>query len=418
MSYRFVLPNGIRVVGEQIPLMRSVSIGVWVGIGSRHETRELNGISHFLEHMLFKGTEKYSARELAQVFDGLGGQVNAFTSKEYTCFYARVLDEHFQIAIDTLAEMLFHSTFQETEVEKEKKVVIEEIRMYDDTPDELVMDLLSQQVYGDHPLGYTILGQEENLARFTQRHLFDYMERAYVPSEIVVAVAGNIAQEIAVSAIAKLFGSAVSSPTQSTKLLDSPAFRQVQIVRQKDIEQVHLGLGVPGLKAGDKALYALILLNNALGNTSSSRLFQEIREERGMAYSVFSFHSAYQDCGMFGVYAGTSVEHVKDVLHLIRDICSDVAVHGLTDEDIIKGKEQVKGSMMLSLESTSSRMSRLGKNELLLGREISLDETIEELNAVTVDDVRSVARHILSQKFAVAAVGPITEDRLAQWLNL
>jgi predicted Zn-dependent peptidase len=417
VSYRHVLSNGIRVVGEFIPTMRSVSIGIWIGTGSRFESGEMNGISHFLEHMLFKGTDKYSARELAEVFDSLGGQVNAFTSKEYTCFYARVLDEHFHTTINALANMLFHSTFREDEVEKEKKVVIEEIRMYEDTPDELVMDILSAKTYGNHPLGYTILGEEENLQRFTQRDLFDYIASHYTSNRIVVSVAGNIAESVAVDEVKRLFGHAMETADEHVPAPVRPGFSQTVVTRQKDIEQVHLGLCVPGLQAGDKRLYPLILLNNTLGNTSSSRLFQEIREERGMAYSVFSFHSSYQDCGMYGIYAGTSPEHVQDVLALIHEICGEVAEKGLTEEEILKGKEQVKGSMMLSLESTSSRMSRLGKNELLLGREVSLDETIEELNAVTSDDIRRIANEILSRKFSVAAVGPISEEDLLKWTN-
>jgi predicted Zn-dependent peptidase len=417
VSYRHVLSNGIRVVGEYIPTMRSVSIGIWIGTGSRFESKNINGISHFLEHMLFKGTDKYSARELAEVFDGLGGQVNAFTSKEYTCFYARVLDEHFHTAINTLSNMMFHSTFREDEVEKEKKVVIEEIRMYEDTPDELVMDVLSAEAYGNHPLGYTILGEEANLQRFSRQDLFDYIGTHYTPERIVVSIAGNIAESEALAEVKKLFEHAKATSERTLPTPKSPDFRQSVVVRQKDIEQVHLGLCVPGLKAGDKRLYPLILLNNALGNTSSSRLFQEIREERGMAYSVFSFHSSYQDCGMYGIYAGTSPEHVQDVLKLVHEICSSVAESGLTEEEILKGKEQVKGSMMLSLESTSSRMSRLGKNELLLNREVSLDETIQELNAVTFEDIRSIAKQILSQKFSVAAVGPISQDDLLKWTN-
>lgn len=415
MTYRLRLANGIRVVGEQIPMLRSVSIGVWVGTGSRHETVQNNGISHFLEHMFFKGTEQYSARELAEVFDSLGGQVNAFTSKEYTCFYAKVLDEHFDIALETLADMLFHSQFAEEEIEKEKKVVIEEIRMYEDTPDELVMDVLAQAVYKRHPLGQTILGLEENLRRFTRDDVLDYISNRYRPEDIVVSIAGNISQAVAMAALEKLFGQqgffAPRSP-QSVPAMSQPEFQKTLELRSKDIEQVHLCLAAPGYRAGDDRLYALILLNNALGSAPSSRLFQEIREERGMAYSVYSFHSAYQDCGMFGIYAGTSPEYTKDVLDLTYQICNEVAEHGLSDEELRKGKEQVKGSMMLSLESTSSRMSRLGKNELLLGRDVSIDETLHGIMSVQAADVKRIARELLGQRFALAAVGPVENLKL------
>ncbi|MCL6516215.1 pitrilysin family protein [Alicyclobacillus sp.] len=408
MAYRTRLENGIRIVGEEIPTMRSVSIGLWIGTGSRYENPSNNGISHFLEHLLFKGTKRYTARELAEVFDGIGGQVNAFTSKEYTCFYAKVLDEHYETAVDTLADMLLNSQFAPDEMEKEKKVVIEEIRMYEDTPDELVMDLLASGVYGSHPLGYTILGTEQNLLSFSRADIQQYVGRHYTPDNIVIAVAGNVPQTRAVEAVERFFGEGFSPLAREDGAgLLPPGFARDVHVRAKDTEQVHVCLAVPGLPIGDPRLYALVLLNNALGNSPSSRLFQEIREERGLAYSVFSFHSAYRDCGMFGVYAGTSPETVGEVLALVRDICGDLAKTGLTEEELRKGKEQVKGSMMLSLESTSSRMSRLGKNELLLGREITLDETLEGIRRVTVEDVRQVAQEILQQKFAIAAVGPV-----------
>lgn len=416
MTYRVQLENGMKVVGEEISSMRSVSIGIWIRTGSRYENSTNNGISHFLEHMLFKGTDRYSARALAQLFDGIGGQVNAFTSKEYTCYYAKVLDEHFHTAVDTLADMLFHSRFVPEEIEKEKKVVIEEIRMYEDTPDELVMDVLADSVYGGHPLGFTILGLEENLRAFTRADVQGYVDDRYKPSNIVISVAGNVSQEVAMAEIRRLFegqgtGQSVAEPT-----LLAPGFSTQLSVRKKDTEQVHICLATPGLPAGDKRLYALILLNNALGNSPSSRLFQEIREERGLAYSVFSFHSSYQECGMFGIYTGTSPEHVDDVLSLIQEICVDVAHAGLTSEELRQGKEQVKGSMMLSLESTSSRMSRLGKNELILGREVTLDETIQGINGVTEADIREVAVDILLQKFAIAAVGPVEDFNFSKYL--
>lgn len=417
MAYRRQLSNGIRVVGEEIPSMRSVSIGVWIATGSRHEVQSNNGISHFLEHMLFKGTERFTAKDLARRFDSIGGQVNAFTSKEYTCYYAKVLDEHFHTAVDTLADMLYHSRFHPEEIEKEKKVVIEEIRMYEDTPDELVMDLISENVYGDHPLGYTILGLEENLKMFNRHDVDAYVKSRYTPDHIVIAVAGNVTEDEVLRELAA-FGqvrgdSEIANPEPN---LSVPAFRWKSSVRRKDTEQVHVCLAAPGLPAGDDGLYAMILLNNALGNSPSSRLFQEIREDRGLAYSVFSFHSAYRDCGMFGVYAGTSPEHVADVLALTMEICADVADQGLAEDELKQGKEQVKGSMMLSLESTSSRMSRLGKNELLLNRVVSLDETLARIDAVTMQDVQRIARDIVGQRFALAAVGPVEDQVVAPWM--
>lgn len=416
MTYKVRLENGIRVVGEEIPSLRSVSIGIWIGTGSRYETPHNNGISHFLEHMFFKGTKRYSAREIAEVFDGIGGQVNAFTAKEYTCFYAKVLDEHFDVAVETLADMLQNSTFHPDEMEKEKRVVIEEIRMYEDTPDELVMDVLAEGVYGSHPLGYTILGLEDNLRSFSKDDVLEYVHNHYQPDYIVVSIAGNVKQALALATIERLFGGLGAKSNRSIEIV-RPGFQNRLCVRRKDIEQVHLCLASDGLEAGSGDLYALVLLNNALGNSSSSRLFQQIREDRGMAYSVFSFHSAYLDSGMFGIYAGTSPEHVRDVVQLIYDICDDTAEKGLTESELKKGKEQVKGSMMLSLESTSSRMSRLGKNELVLGRDVSLDETIAGINAVTSEDIKRVAERILNQPFAIAAVGPVEETDFTSFMK-
>ncbi|WP_083520801.1 M16 family metallopeptidase [Alicyclobacillus kakegawensis] len=417
MTYRVVLDNGVRVVGEEIPSMRSVSMGIWIGTGSRFETKNNNGISHFLEHMLFKGTHRLSARELAMLFDEIGGHVNAFTSKEYTCFYAKVLDEHFDTAIETLADMFFDSQFYPEEMEKEKKVILEEIRMYEDTPDELVMDVIAEGAYRDHPLGYTILGLEDNLLAFTRADLLEYVASHYRPERVVVAIAGNIPEDRAVDTVRRLFGRAFAASAQRTAEVSPPSFDARVTVREKDIEQVHICLAAPGLAAGDERLYPLILLNNALGSAPSSKLFQEIREERGLAYSVFSFHSAYQDCGMFGVYTGTSPEHVDTVLERIYAICEDLAKKGLTDNELQKCKQQVKSSIMLSLESTSSRMSRLGKNELVLGREVPLDETLARINGVTVADVKAMAAWLLQQDFALAAVGPVTDSRFARWVR-
>ncbi len=416
MAYRVELNNGIRVVGEEISSLRSVSIGLWIGTGSRYEGPHNNGISHFLEHMLFKGTDRYSARELASIFDEIGGQVNAFTAKEYTCYYAKVLDEHFETAVDTLADMFFHSKFDSDEIEKEKKVVIEEIRMYEDEPDELVMDILQRGIYADHPLGYTILGLEKNLEAFSQNDIRQYVNQRYRPKNVVISVAGNVTQAQVTEAMKRLFERDFDAPERPSVDLTKPGFERTLSVREKDTEQVHLCLATEGLKAGDDRLYGLILLNNALGSSSSSRLFQEIREERGLAYSVFSFHSAYQDCGLFGIYAGTSPKYMDEVLHLIYAECEKMAENGLAADELAKGKEQVKGSMMLALESSSSRMSRLGKNELLLGREVTLDETLKGINAVTEAEVRALARDLLAKPFALAAVGPVGTYDFGSWL--
>jgi predicted Zn-dependent peptidase len=406
LIYREQLPNGLRVIVEEIPSMRSVSLGVWVGTGSRFESKENNGISHFIEHMFFKGTKTKSARQLAEVFDSIGGQVNAMTSKEYTCYYARVLDEHFEVAMATLADMFFNSLFAPEEMEKEKKVVIEEIGMYEDTPDELVHDLLSATVFPDHPLGYTILGPEENVRTFTNDDISEYMARHYTPDNTVIAIAGNVKIAQVLREVNALFGH-FQGKRQIVTQAALPTFHNGQLLRQKTTEQVHICLATEGYALDHPDSYALILLNNVLGSSSSSRLFQEIREERGMAYSVYSFHSGYKDIGMFGIYVGTAPEQSDEVIDLTTKILSDIRQNGIHADELTKAKDQVKGSLMLSLESTSSRMSRIGKNELLLNRQISLDETLEKINQVTLDQVKSVADNLFNRPVAITAVGPI-----------
>ncbi|HEU4963884.1 MAG TPA: pitrilysin family protein [Bacilli bacterium] len=408
MIYREELPNGVRVVIEEIPSVRSVSLGIWVGTGSRDETPENNGITHFIEHMMFKGTQTRTAKQIAEMFDGIGGQVNAFTSKEYTCYYAKVLDEHFSLALETLSDMLLNSKFDEEEIAKERKVVIEEIKMYEDAPDEHVHDLIAEVAYPTHPLGYNILGTETNLNAFTQQDLFRYMEQNYTADNIVIAIAGNVKRDRILEQVKALFGS-----IKSSKLVrhDSQAeFHAGRIIRNKGTEQSHIVLSAEGFAYSDPHVYPVILFNNVLGGSSSSRLFQEIREDRGLAYSIYSFHSSYKDTGMFGVYVGTTPDNSQTVLDLVEKVLLDIAETGLTEAELIKAKEQVKGSLMLSLESTSSRMSRLGKNELL-GRHMSLDDLVEKIKQVSLQDVKNAAQHMLNNSYALAAVTPLQDLR-------
>ncbi|MGB8954710.1 MAG: pitrilysin family protein [Tumebacillaceae bacterium] len=409
MIYREVLPNGIRVVVEEIPTVRSVSLGIWVGTGSRDETPRNNGVTHFIEHMMFKGTDHLNAREIAELFDGIGGQVNAFTSKEYTCYYAKVLDEHFGLALETLSDMLLNSKFAEDELVKERRVIVEEIKMYEDAPDELVHDLIAEVVYPSHPLGYNILGTEESLNALTQRDLFTYMEKNYTTDNLVLSIAGNVKRDAVLEQVKALFGGLKKSSLE--RPANHASFSPGKMIRHKSTEQTHIVLSAPGYAYDDKMIYPTILLNNVLGGTSSSRLFQEVREERGMAYSVYSYHTAYKELGTFGLYVGTGPERAQDVLDLCGKIFSDVVQNGITEKELNKAKEQVKGSLMLSMESTSSRMSRLGKNELL-GRHITLDELLDRIKAVTLDDVHAAAKHMLGDSnFAIAAVGPLDDLR-------
>jgi predicted Zn-dependent peptidase len=401
---RFTCENGLRIVTEKIPSVRSVALGIWVGTGSKYESSANNGISHFLEHMFFKGTTSRSAKQIAETFDEIGGNVNAFTSKEYTCYYARVLDQHAPIALDVLSDMFFHSVFDEEELEKEKNVVIEEISMYEDTPDDLVHDLIARACYADHPLGYSILGTEEVLRSLKREDLLTYIDRRYLPANTVITVAGNFHDSL-IEEIKRRF----SSFHRQADPLDVavPAFLGNTLVQQKATEQAHLCISLPGFEVGHDEIYSLILLNNVLGGSMSSRLFQEIREERGLAYSVYSYHSSYKEAGTFTIYTGTAPEHVGQVFDIVTHVLHDVAEQGITDKELNKGKEQLKGSLMLSLESTNSRMSRLGKNELLLGRHFSLDEIIAKIDRVSHDSIRSVARQLFRSKLALAMVSPL-----------
>ncbi|HJV46691.1 MAG TPA: pitrilysin family protein [Bacillota bacterium] len=407
MIEKYTLDNGVRVIIEKIPTVRSVALGIWVGTGSRYEEPTNNGISHFIEHMLFKGTKVRSAKEIAEAFDQIGGHVNAFTSKEYTCFYARILDEHAPIALDILADMFFNSVFDEEELKKERKVVIEEIKMYDDTPDDLVHDLISRASFQNHPLGYSILGTEEVLNQLNRDHILHYMEERYQPQNVVLTVAGNVTDGILDSI--KQYFSTFTRRGKTKSELKPPVFCAGELLRKKETEQAHLCLAFPGLEIGNADVYSLILMNNILGGSMSSRLFQEVREERGLAYSVFSYHSSYKDSGLFTVYAGTAPNQLDEVYKVIMDTLSKLKSHGITPEELTKGKEQLKGSLMLSLESTNSRMSRLGKNELSLGNHLTLDQIIQRVNAVSLEDVQGAINRIFTNEMAMALVSPFEQ---------
>ncbi|MEK5270227.1 pitrilysin family protein [Aeribacillus sp. FSL K6-8394] len=403
MIKKYTCQNGVRIILESIPTVRSVAIGVWIGTGSRNETKETNGISHFLEHMFFKGTEKRTAREIAEAFDKIGGQVNAFTSKEYTCYYAKVLDEHANYALEVLADMFFNSVFEEEELNKERNVVLEEIKMYEDTPDDIVHDLLSQAAFGDHPLGYPILGTEKTLSSFTGDALKSYMEKYYTPDNIVISVAGNV-QESFIQEVEKWFGNFKSS--QKKEKYKEPVFLDQKIAKKKETEQAHLCIGFKGLRVGHDDIYSLIVLNNILGGSMSSRLFQEVREEKGLAYSIFSYHTSYEDSGVLTIYGGTGRNQLNILFETIFQTIEKLKKSGITEKELMHSKEQIKGNLMLSLESTNARMSRNGKNELLLGKHRSLDEIIETVNRVDIMSVNELIQHIFTDEYAVSLISP------------
>ena len=403
MIKKYTCQNGVRVVLENIPTVRSVAIGVWIGTGSRNETLSNNGISHFLEHMFFKGTKTRSALDIAEAFDSIGGQVNAFTSKEYTCYYAKVLDNHAPFALDVLADMFFNSTFEEEELVKEKNVVYEEIKMYEDTPDDIVHDLLSKAIYENHSLGYPILGTEETLATFTGNTLKDYVHNMYTPDRVVISIAGNI-DESFIKEVEKIFGSYEGGQRKTEE--EKPTFHMNQVARKKDTEQAHLCLGYEGLQVGHEDIYDLIILNNILGGSMSSRLFQEVREKRGLSYSVFSYHSAFEDTGIVTLYGGTGAKQLDVLFETIQETLATLKRDGITDKELANSKEQLKGSLMLSLESTNSRMSRNGKNELVLGRHRSLDDMVAQIDSVTKDSVNEMGIRIFKDDFSMSLISP------------
>jgi len=412
---KYTLSNGLRVVVEYIPTCRSVSFGIWVKTGSRNESVDNNGISHFIEHMLFKGTTTRSAKDIADLFDGIGGNVNAFTSKEYTCYFAKVLDEHLPLAADVLSDMFFNSTLAPEELAKEKNVILEEIAMYEDTPDDKVHDEASRAAFGDHPLAYSILGLEERLSAMQPDDLRQYMDERYTLENTVVSVAGNVEEGKLLELLEKHFGAFNKHSKDGGSIMQAPGFQGDYIFFKKKTEQNHICLSFPGCSITDPKLYAMILLNNAMGGGMSSRLFQEIREKRGLAYSVYSYHTSYADSGLFTVYAGTAPKQTKDVLDLTLEQLEQLRVHGLSAEELHRGKEQLKGSLILSLESTSSRMNRLGKNELMLGQHYTLDELLNRIDSVKMEDVVQVTERMLSVPFAVAMVG--TSDKAAAQLG-
>ncbi|HET7559707.1 MAG TPA: pitrilysin family protein [Limnochordia bacterium] len=403
---RSVLSNGIRVVSEHIPHVRSVTLGFWFDAGSRDEAPDENGISHFVEHMMFKGTPNRSARDIAEAIDALGGQINAFTTKEHTCFYVRVLDDHLAYASEVLADMLLNSGFPEHELEREKRVVIEEIKMYEDTPDESVHDLFAESVMGPHPLGRGVLGDEASVERFDRDALVAFVAGRYTSDRLVVAAAGNMAHDQVLAEVHSRFERLV--PALPAKAQPPPEpLGQFKVVG-KETEQVHLVIGGPGPDQHDADRYALFVLDVVLGGGVSSRLFQELREIRGLVYETYSFQSPFRDSGLVGVYAGASAGHVDEVLALTLEQFAQLAGRGVAEAELQRAKEQLKGSLMLSLESTTNRMSRFAKSELAGEAILSPDALCRRIDAVTGDDVRRLAHRLwLESPLSLAAIGPL-----------
>jgi len=399
------LPGGLRVVVESIPYVRSVSVGVWVAVGSRHESAELAGTSHLVEHLLFKGTERRSARQLAEEVDSIGGHLNGYTSKEYSCYYVKVLDTHLEKAVDLISDLVLAPRFNPEDLGREKGVILEEIKMYEDTPDELAGDLLSEAVWGADPLGRPILGSVDSVSAASVETVKDYHAAGYRQAATVVALAGNIRTDDGFRLAKDYFGPMGSEGEREP--LPAPAFRPGYRERTKTVEQAHVCVGFDGVRLGDPAVWASHLLAAILGGGASSRLFQSIREERGLAYSVFAYTAPFSDTGLFGVYAGVSPDNLPEVLRLIGTQCRDLASRGPTSEELQRAKDQFKASMLLGLESTSHRMGRLGRSLLLRGNILGPDELVRRVDAVGAGDLAEMARRMFRPEAAgLALVGP------------
>jgi predicted Zn-dependent peptidase len=399
------LGNGIRVVSDAAPDLRSVTIGIWVENGSRYESDAEAGISHFLEHLFFKGTERRTALEIAQEVEALGGVLNAFTGKEQTCYYAKVLPEHLPIALDVLGDVFAHSTFPEDEIERERTVIAQEIMQAEDTPEEHVHDLFGMAFWPGHPLARPIAGSVESIGRYGRSQFLDFMGQRYRPDRILVAGAGALTHEALVAGVEGQLGALRGESGALTVSTPEPQGGRWETA--KDLEQTHVCLGVPGVPHGDPQRYAVYLLQLALGGGMASRLFQEIRERRGRAYSVYAFHSSFRDAGCFGVYVATSRQWVDEVVDVCRAIFDDVAQHGLAVEELERAKTQMKGGLFLGLETSDSRMTRLARNTLCFGRDVSVEEVCRDVEAVSTDDVVAAARRILASDIVnVTVLGP------------
>jgi len=408
MYKRYQLDNGIRVITEEIPHFRSVSIGIWFASGSIYEDFENSGIPHFIEHMLFKGTKNRSAKQIAQAMDAVGGQLNAFTAKECTCYYSNVIDEHLPRAIDVLSDMVINSLLDPVELEKEKGVVLEEILMYEDSPEDLAHDLLVEALVGRHPLANSILGSQEFILGLNREKLLSFLDRKYLPQNAVISIAGNFDEGQLMDLLGTFFGDwkKQSDYNVGQAIVPPPFYQSKNLFKWKDIEQVHLCIGYPGVPLGHDDVYPLMIFNNLLGGGMSSRLFQNIREDKGLVYSVMSYPSFYTCGGLFTIYASMKPSQAKRVADLIMEEIRKIRVEGISNDEFDTAKQQLKGNYILGMESSNSRMNAIGRAELLLGVVRTPEEILAKIENVTMDDVmRVVDRVLLPDTMAIAVVG-------------
>jgi predicted Zn-dependent peptidase len=410
-----VHPSGLRIVTEEIPNVRSAAFGIWVNVGSRDESPGVAGASHFLEHLLFKGTKTRTALDISSSIEAVGGEMNAFTSKEYTCFYARVIDADLPLAIDVISDLITSSLGRPEDVDAERKVVLEEISMRDDDPSDLVHDLFAETFFGDTPVGRPILGTVESITSMSRNSIFNYYKKRYLPEDIVIAVAGNIKHQKVIDAAVKamsrdgFLGDSKSEFKMRSTAKVKRRGERIGLIHRKT-EQAHLFLGVDGVARDDQRRFAMSVLSAALGGGMSSRLFQEIREKRGLAYSVYSYAQQFAGTGALGFYAGCTPSKATEVISLIREVLNDVAVNGLTHEELLRAQGAVKGTLVLSQEDTGSRMSRIGKSELVHGEIQSFDEILGAITKVSSSDIRELAGEFLTKSPTLAIVGPFKKE--------
>jgi predicted Zn-dependent peptidase len=406
---RTVLPGGLRVITEQVPGVRSASVGIWVGVGSRDEKPAVAGAAHYLEHLLFKGTEHRTAVQIAEEIDAVGGELNAFTAKEHTCYYAHVLDEDLPLAIDLVCDVVFDALLTESDVETERGVVLEEIAMRDDDPEDLLHDAFCTALLGDHPLGRPVLGTERSIREMSRTGLHGFYRRRYTMPTMVLAAAGNLSHgdvlRLARKALKnRLSGNGSPVPPRAGRARIPAAPRLV--VHPDDTEQAHMMLGVRSPDRHDRRRWVLGVLNTVLGGGMSSRLFQEVRERRGLAYQVYSSVASYSDTGHLSVYTGCQPDHLGDVARVVREVLTDIARDGVSEDEVRRAQGQMRGSLVLGLEDTSSRMSRIGKGELSYADYLSVQQTLDGIDAVTAEQVGEMAGALLTRPVAAAVVGP------------
>ncbi len=412
---RSVHSSGLRIVTEEVPSVRSAAVGIWVNVGSRDEAPATAGASHFLEHLLFKGTTSRTALEISSSIESVGGEMNAFTSKEYTCFYARVIDSDLPMAIDVVSDLITSSIITALDVDAERKVVLEEIAMRDDDPSDLVHDLFSDTYYGNTPIGRPILGTIDSIKGMSRNTVFNYYKKKYLPQDLVVAVAGNIKHKRVVAMVEEAlsrdnFLDVLAAPVVRPNIPVKNTKQQSVGLMYKKSEQAHMFYGMEGVARADDRRFSMGVLSAALGGGMSSRLFQEIREKRGLAYSVYAYAQQFAGSGVLGFYAGCNPTKAIEVVEIIRSVLSDVADNGMTHEEIERAKGAVRGSLVLSQEDTGSRMSRIGKNEIVYGQVMDFDDILKAISRVSAEDIREIASEFLVKTPTLALVGPFKNE--------